>query len=119
MAVVSRKAVQPCSAAWACSSWMNFLNSVSDAALCGGSEIVVHEYDTDKVKSPKATNAWKAEQAEYAPLLMTDTLPVRVLDVRRELAKPGISDARRSRLELAERRTTATVESLGAEPKAL
>ncbi|TCN38795.1 poly-gamma-glutamate synthesis protein (capsule biosynthesis protein) [Kribbella orskensis] len=67
----------------------------------------------------KSGDRWKAEQAEYAPLLMTATLPVRVLDVRRELAKPGISEARRSRLELAERRTTATVESLGAEPKAL
>lgn len=29
-----------------------------------GAEIAVHEYDTDKVKSPKATTAWKAEQAE-------------------------------------------------------
>ncbi|TCM41867.1 CapA family protein [Kribbella sp. VKM Ac-2568] len=67
----------------------------------------------------KSGDRWKAEQAEYATLLMTDTLPVRVLDVRRELAKPGISEARRSRLELAERRTTATVESLGAAPKAL
>jgi poly-gamma-glutamate synthesis protein (capsule biosynthesis protein) len=67
----------------------------------------------------KSGDRWKAEQAEYAPLLMTDTLPVRVLDVRRELAKPGISEARRSRLELAERRTTATVESLRAAPKEL
>jgi poly-gamma-glutamate synthesis protein (capsule biosynthesis protein) len=67
----------------------------------------------------KSGDRWKVEQAEYAPLLMTDTLPVRVLDVRRELAKPGISDARRSRLELAERRTTATVESLGAAPEEL
>lgn len=29
-----------------------------------GSELVVHEYDADKVKSPKSTNAWKAQQAE-------------------------------------------------------
>lgn len=29
-----------------------------------GAEIVVHEYDADKVKSPKATNAWKAEQSD-------------------------------------------------------
>jgi poly-gamma-glutamate capsule biosynthesis protein CapA/YwtB (metallophosphatase superfamily) len=54
--------------------------------------------------------------AEYAPLLMTDDLPVRVLDVRRELAK---DTARRSRLELAQRRTTATVTALGATPKML
>ncbi|MGW6282158.1 CapA family protein [Kribbella sp. NPDC055071] len=60
---------------------------------------------------------WSTEQAEYAPLLMTDTLPVRVLDVRRELATA--TGSRRSRLELAERRTTATVTALGAAPKML
>jgi hypothetical protein len=49
---------------------------------------------------------------------MTDVLPVRVLDVRRELAK-GMSVAKRSRLELAQRRTTETVLSLGAVPKML
>ncbi|TDO68156.1 poly-gamma-glutamate synthesis protein (capsule biosynthesis protein) [Kribbella sp. VKM Ac-2571] len=54
--------------------------------------------------------------AEYAPLLMTDDLPVRVLDVRRELAK---DTPRRSRLELAQRRTTETVTALGATPKML
>jgi poly-gamma-glutamate capsule biosynthesis protein CapA/YwtB (metallophosphatase superfamily) len=61
-------------------------------------------------------NRWKTDQAEYAPLLMTDDLPVRVLDVRRELAK---DTARRDRLELAERRTTETVTALGATPKML
>jgi poly-gamma-glutamate capsule biosynthesis protein CapA/YwtB (metallophosphatase superfamily) len=61
---------------------------------------------------------WRAE-AQYAPLLVTDTLPVRVLDVRRELAKPGLSAAQRARLELADRRTTQTVTSLGAAPKPL
>ncbi|MEV5964768.1 CapA family protein [Kribbella sp. NPDC051952] len=60
---------------------------------------------------------WTTEQAEYAPLLMTDALPVRVLDVRRELAKA--SGSKRSRLELAQRRTTETVLSLGAGPKML
>ncbi|WP_370291546.1 PD-(D/E)XK nuclease-like domain-containing protein [Nocardioides sp.] len=29
-----------------------------------GAEIVVHEYDTAKVKSPRATSAWKEQQAE-------------------------------------------------------
>jgi poly-gamma-glutamate synthesis protein (capsule biosynthesis protein) len=62
---------------------------------------------------------WTTEQAEYAPLLMTDALPVRILDVRRELAKRGLPAARRRRLELAERRATATVRALGAAPKAL
>ncbi|MFI6673967.1 CapA family protein [Kribbella sp. NPDC050470] len=62
---------------------------------------------------------WTTSDAEFAPLLMTDALPVRVLDVRRELAKPGLAAARRTRLERAERRTTATVKSLGATPKAL
>ena len=60
---------------------------------------------------------WRTEQAEYAPLLMTDALPVRVLDVRRELAKADGS--KRSRLELAQRRTTETVTALGANPKML
>ncbi|MER7248270.1 CapA family protein [Kribbella sp. NPDC000426] len=61
---------------------------------------------------------WSTEQAEFAPLLMTDVLPVRVLDVRRELAK-GTSVAKKSRLELAQQRTTETVLSLGAAPKML
>ena len=60
-------------------------------------------------------HGWKTE-AEYAPLLMTDDLPVRVLDVRRELAKGTV---RRKRLELAQRRTTETVTALGATPKML
>lgn len=39
--------------------------SAAHAEVLGiGAEIVVHEYDAEKVKSPKATNAWKAEQAE-------------------------------------------------------
>lgn len=29
-----------------------------------GAELVLHEYDAEKVKSPKSTNAWKAQQAE-------------------------------------------------------
>jgi poly-gamma-glutamate capsule biosynthesis protein CapA/YwtB (metallophosphatase superfamily) len=62
---------------------------------------------------------WTAATPQYAPLLVTDTLPVRVLDVRRELAKPDLSESKRKRLELAERRTTATVESLTAAPKIL
>ncbi|MFI7062158.1 CapA family protein [Kribbella sp. NPDC050124] len=62
---------------------------------------------------------WTTAAAEYTPLLMTDALPVRVLDVRRELAKPGLAAARRTRLERAEHRTTTTVKSLGATPKAL
>ncbi|HET6989485.1 MAG TPA: CapA family protein [Kribbella sp.] len=61
---------------------------------------------------------WTTEQAEYAPLLMTDALPVRVLDVRRELAKAD-PVAKRSRLELAQRRTAETVGALGATPKML
>lgn len=60
---------------------------------------------------------WTTAQAEYAPLLMTDVLPVRVLDIRREL--PKATGSKRARLELAERRTTATVTSLGATPKML
>jgi poly-gamma-glutamate capsule biosynthesis protein CapA/YwtB (metallophosphatase superfamily) len=64
----------------------------------------------------RSGDRWTTSQAEYAPLLMTDALPVRVLDVRRELAKPGLAAARRTRLERAERRTAATVQSLGATP---
>lgn len=63
----------------------------------------------------RAGGGWKTT-AEYAPLLMTDDLPVRVLDVRRELAK---DTGRRLRLELAQRRTTETVTALGAAPKML
>ncbi|MFI5730586.1 CapA family protein [Kribbella sp. NPDC051587] len=62
---------------------------------------------------------WTTAEAAYAPLLMTDVLPVRVLDVRRELAKPGLTAAMRSRLQLAQRRTDETVLSLGASPKTL
>ncbi|NEA34171.1 CapA family protein [Streptomyces sp. SID13031] len=66
----------------------------------------------------KDGDRWKAD-AQYAPLLMTDTLPVRVLEVQRELAKPGSSAAKKARLELAQRRTSETVTSLGAQPKML
>ncbi|WP_237706893.1 CapA family protein [Kribbella flavida] len=62
---------------------------------------------------------WRAAAPQYAPLLVTDTLPVRVLDVRRELAKPGVPAATRSRLQLAERRTTATVQQFTSAPKTL
>lgn len=65
----------------------------------------------------RSGNGWTTA-AEYAPLLMTDALPVRVLDVRRELAKAN-PVAKRSRLALAQRRTTATVTALGATPKML
>ncbi|HEU4945857.1 MAG TPA: CapA family protein [Kribbella sp.] len=61
-----------------------------------------------------ATGRWSVQQAEYAPLLVTDTVPVRVLDVRRELARPGLPAARKARLLLAQRRTVAAVISLGA-----
>lgn len=55
--------------------------SAAHALVLGvGSEIVVHEYDAAKVKSPKATNAWKAEQAEVrergAVLLLPDEFAV-------------------------------------------
>jgi poly-gamma-glutamate synthesis protein (capsule biosynthesis protein) len=66
----------------------------------------------------KDGDRWTAD-AQYAPLLMTDTLPVRVLDVQRELARPDVSAARKDRLELAQRRTSQTVTSLGAQPKML
>lgn len=43
-----------------------------------GCEILVHEYDATKIKSPKSTNAWKSEQAEArkrgAVLLLPDEL---------------------------------------------
>jgi hypothetical protein len=39
--------------------------SAAHALVLGvGPKLVVHEYDVEKVKSPKSTNAWKAEQAE-------------------------------------------------------
>ncbi|MEU0096640.1 CapA family protein [Kribbella sp. NPDC006257] len=62
---------------------------------------------------------WKVQQAAYLPLLVTDTIPVRVLDVRRELAKPDLSAAKKARLELAEERTRDAVRSLDATPENL
>ena len=67
----------------------------------------------------KSDDHWKISLAGYAPLLVTDTIPVRVLDVRRELAKPDLSAAKRARLELAEERTREAVQSLDASPKTL
>jgi hypothetical protein len=51
--------------------------SAAHALVLGvGAELVVHQYDVDKVKSPKSTNAWKAQQAEVreagAVLLLPD-----------------------------------------------
>jgi poly-gamma-glutamate synthesis protein (capsule biosynthesis protein) len=67
----------------------------------------------------KGDGRWKVQQAGYAPLLVTDTIPVRVLDVRRELAKPGLSATKKARLELAEQRTREAVQSLDATPDSL
>lgn len=64
----------------------------------------------------RADGRWTAVKAEYAPLLITDELPVRVLDVRRELAKPDLRPALRARLEQALRRTDEVVTSRGARP---
>ena len=51
-----------------------------------------------------ATGRWSATKGEYAPLLVTDSLPVRVLDVGHSLrTRPT------ERLRLAERRTAAVV----------
>ncbi|WP_238334612.1 CapA family protein [Kribbella amoyensis] len=61
---------------------------------------------------------WRAD-VEYAPLLVTDTLPVRVLDVGRELRRPGLPGPLKQRLELAQRRTTETVTSLTTVAKPL
>lgn len=47
-----------------------------------GSEIVVHEYDAAKVKSPKATTAWKAEQAEVRERGAVLLLPAEMQQVR-------------------------------------
>jgi hypothetical protein len=49
---------------------------------------------------------WSAAKAEYAALLVTDTVPMRVLDVRRALPAP--------RLRQALRRTESVVTSRGA-----
>ena len=41
------------------------IGSAAHALVLGvGAELVVHEYDPEKVKSPKSTNAWKAQQKE-------------------------------------------------------
>lgn len=40
----------------------DFGSAAHAKALGVGAELIVHEYDPAKVKSPKATNAWKAEQ---------------------------------------------------------
>jgi len=67
----------------------------------------------------KDDDHWKIGKAEYAPLLVTDTLPVRVLDVRRELTKPDLPAAKKARLELAEERTRNAVLALDATPDSL
>lgn len=57
---------------------------------------------------------WSVDKAEYASLLITDSVPMRILDVRRQLAKPDQSTATRIRLEEARKRTESVVNSLGA-----
>jgi hypothetical protein len=42
----------------------DFGSAAHKAVLGVGPQLVVHQYDVEKVKSPKATNAWKAQQAE-------------------------------------------------------
>lgn len=58
----------------------------------------------------RGTNGrWSATKGEYAPLLVTDTLPVRVLDVTRALATHPTA-----RLRLAQRRTEAVARTPGS-----
>lgn len=47
-----------------------------------GSEIVVHQFDPEKVKSPKATNAWKAELADTQKRGAVLLLPAEMQQVR-------------------------------------
>jgi poly-gamma-glutamate synthesis protein (capsule biosynthesis protein) len=61
-----------------------------------------------------ADGSWHVSNAEYAALLITDTLPMRVLDVRHELGTRGSGQASPDRLRQAERRTEAVVDSRGA-----
>lgn len=42
----------------------DFGSAAHRAVLGVGCDLVIHEYDAEKVKSPKATKAWKDEQAE-------------------------------------------------------
>jgi poly-gamma-glutamate synthesis protein (capsule biosynthesis protein) len=56
-----------------------------------------------------ASGRWSASGAEYAALLVTDTLPVRVVDVRRQFAATPTQ-----RLRLAQRRTDEIVAGTGS-----
>jgi poly-gamma-glutamate capsule biosynthesis protein CapA/YwtB (metallophosphatase superfamily) len=64
--------------------------------------------------SHQSGGRWLATKAQYAELLVTDALPVRVLDVRRELTRPGSGPASQARLRLAQRRIDQIVNSHGA-----
>ncbi len=61
-----------------------------------------------------ADGRWTTTKAEYAALLLTDPLPMRLLDVRHELARPGTGPASKDRLRAALRRTEEVVNSRGA-----
>jgi len=58
----------------------DFGSAAHKQALGAGPELVVHEYDPEKVKSPKATNAWKDQQKEVRAfggvLLLPDEMAV-------------------------------------------
>jgi len=53
-----------------------------------------------------------ATKAEYVPLLMTKTAPLRLLDVRRSLQTGSYGSSTRQRLQAALRRTTRVVQSM-------
>ena len=61
-----------------------------------------------------ADGSWHTSNAEYAALLDTEAVPVRVLDVRHELGTHGSGLASADRLRQAQRSTDAVVNSLGA-----
>lgn len=60
-----------------------------------------------------------ATKAEYVPLLMTKTAPLRVLDVRQALQTGRYGSSTRSRLREALARTTRVVRSLGGADQGL
>lgn len=63
------------------------------------------------------TGSFRISEVAYAPTLITDKFPVRIVNVTRNLALGGYKGVSNRRLRQAARRTSATVNALGAQAR--
>jgi len=99
--------IQKIGSTWVVYGLGNLLASHADPASANPEELLVRFRFTRT-----GDGRYRATRAEYVPLLVTRS-PTRVVDVRKALRTGNYGSAGRARLQLALKRTTRVVESMG------